>query len=215
VKQIEFPSQEAYVHAQLKTVRRRSGNVFFSDREVARAAAWLRSAGARVRSGICHGARNGLEVAEFSTHFPRAAWVGTDLFPHSGKSAAYSPKGVEVVKHDFSERKPEWVGVWDVVYSNSLDHARDPKAALSVWLEQLSPDGACFVQWTAADLTVGGGDCFGGTLWEWVGLANSVGFVEDLLYCRTTWMRANILRTRGLESVLIVIRPPSKAGGPR
>lgn len=127
---------------------------------------------------LCHGARCGTEVRLFQAAFPNAEVVGTDL----------EPQGDGVVQHDFQQVREDWLGKFDIVYSNSLDHASLPEVTLRVWLDQLRPGGLLFVKWTtdhtlkSRPLPHPGGDCFGAELGETILLIESVGRVVDLLW---------------------------------
>jgi hypothetical protein len=88
-----------------------------------------------VARGVCHGTRRGNEQMWFRTHLEGVADVfGTEIsdtatqFPHT-------------IQWDFHEQNPEWVGAFDLVYSNSWDHAYDPAAAFRCWCETLAPGG--------------------------------------------------------------------------
>lgn len=199
----KFKSHEHYVEVQRRTACRRGPGPYFTDAEIERIARWLKSRGVDgPLRGICHGARAGLEADEIVKHFPAADVFGTDLFPYSGKSDRH-PGESKVVEWDFSERRSEWIGAFDLIYSNSLDHARDPEGTVAVWMEQLKPGGHLCVQWTASDVKACSGDCFGATLWEYVQLMNSHGRVIDLLYNNVPRGKGR-LRRKSLESVVIV-----------
>lgn len=213
VKLLTFKDYEGYVHAQRRTVRRKGPGPYFFDVEIEAVCKWMKEYGSERAlyvsndpslCGICHGARNGLEADEFKKHFTGADVIGTDLFPHSGRSASVKTES-EVVQHDFSVRKQEWMGIFDWVYSNSLDHALDPAVAIQVWLEQLRPGGHLFVQWSRADTGVKGGDCFGASLNEHMDLMNMTGDLVDLIYVRVKRERGNILRRRSGEVVILVV----------
>lgn len=83
---------------------------------------------------LCHGTRNGAEQKFFKSAFPEAVVLGTEI---SETASEFS----DTIQWDFHEIKPEWIGAWDLVYSNSWDHARDPKRAFRVWVESLAPGG--------------------------------------------------------------------------
>ena len=109
--------------------------------------------------------------------------VATDLEP------AYS----DVIQWDYHETKPEWLGAFDIVYSNSLDHSHKPGECLRGWLSQLKPDGRLYLQWTQYHRLTAknnpnefGGDCFGAGLWEYIELCNRVGEVQNLIYLKST-----------------------------
>ena len=160
--------------------------------------------------GICHGARNGLEADEFVKHFPESTIIGTDLFPFSGRSREYKVKS-KMIKHDFSNKVRRWIGKFDFVFSNSLDHARDPIKTLNVWIRQLNSNGHLFVHWTANHTRSGRGGCFGADLYDYIELMNSVGELVDLLYCKVVRVRGNYyLQRRGLETVALVVKPKDR-----
>lgn len=82
---------------------------------------------------LCHGTRNGYEQRFFREEFGFDA-IGTEIadtakdFPHT-------------VQHDFHESRADWVGTFDLIFSNSLDQAWNPAGALRTWIEQLAPGG--------------------------------------------------------------------------
>jgi len=207
----KFETYEEYVEAQRKTLERRGSGPYFTDMEIEKICDWIDEQQSRFhrkrtwtepKKGICHGARNGLEADEFKKHFKDADIFGTDLFPFSGRSAGIRGTS-NVIEWDFSKQKPEWVNNFDFVYSNSLDHVRDPIQVLNVWLEQLKSNGHMFLQWSKGNTKVKQGDCFGSTLWEVMDLLNSVGILKDLIYINCP--HGGKLRRRALEVVILVV----------
>jgi hypothetical protein len=93
-----------------------------------------------LRTGICHGARNGYEVGWFRKRLGSEV-IGTDI----SETATEFP---DMVVHDFHERREDWVGRFDFVYTNSLDQAFDPAKALAAWSDQLTPNGCIYVEHT-------------------------------------------------------------------
>lgn len=89
---------------------------------------------------LCHGTRNGKELELFKFFYPHARILGTEISP-SAKNYA------NTVQHDFNTPKEEWIGKWDIIYSNSFDHCYDPVATLNVWKEQLAlPHGHLYIE---------------------------------------------------------------------
>jgi len=213
MKQIKFSSYEQYLHAQRLTVMKRGFGPYFCDMEMIRIAEWCRRNGLQVRYGICHGARNGLECDELMRHLPMSEIIGTDIAPYSGKSKQMAGQA-KVIEWDFNKQRKEWIGRFDLVYTNSLDHSNDPPTTLSVWLEQLVWNGALFVQWNRSNLNVKGGDCFGADLLEMIDLLNSTGRLVDMIYVKTDWQKGSMFRRHGLECVIYVVRKkqPSRSG---
>ncbi|MEM9523609.1 MAG: hypothetical protein AAF982_06395 [Pseudomonadota bacterium] len=88
---------------------------------------------------ICHGSKSGMEAVFLGERLNCPAF-GTDLTP--------PPHAQNVVEWDFHERRDDWVGLASVMYTNSLDHAYDPKKAMDTWVEQLEPEGLIFIEHT-------------------------------------------------------------------
>jgi hypothetical protein len=175
-----FNSYGQYVAVQKRTILTRAGShAFFTWKEIENDANYLKNHWPdwefRVISGICHGARNGLESDEFAKHFPGSTVIGTDLFPNSGRSAEWHKSKTQVVAWDFSKVNPEWVGKMDFVYSNSLDHSSNPEETLATWIGQLKPDGLLLIQWGDYADAIHGGDCFVCSLPEMEQLVSKVG----------------------------------------
>jgi len=89
---------------------------------------------------VCHGCRSGLEVDVLQRLNPSAKVWGTDIY---GLAYKYDPKYFREM--DFDTVPDEWKDYFDVVYSNSIDHSRDPIVTLLAWREELKKKGICFV----------------------------------------------------------------------
>lgn len=180
---ILFKDNDHYLKAQRRTRRKRSGNApYFTSTEFKAIKSWLHFIiGVKNRDVseiICHGAFKGNEIDEFELLYPGAHIIGTDLAPESP----------DVIEHDFRTEVGSWIGTYDILYSNSLDHADEPRACIRVWLDQLKDTGVAFIQWTRSHIDVRGGDCFGAHLHEYIMLFDQEGKatgrgVIDLLYC--------------------------------
>ena len=94
------------------------------------------------RSGICHGARNGFEVAWFREHLGGEI-IGTDI----SETATQFPH-MEV--WDFHHDNPDWEAKFDFVYTNSLDQAMEPARALRAWARQIASAGRIYIEHTMA-----------------------------------------------------------------
>ena len=42
----------------------------------------------------------------------------------------------------------DWVGKFDIVYSNSIDHSIDPHETIRVWKDQLSENGKMYIEYS-------------------------------------------------------------------
>ncbi len=177
----QFESYEKYLETERRGSRYRPNRrANAAEDEIGRIASYYISCTDRPAMHIlCHGARDGTEVRLFRSRVPMdAVIVGTDV--HA--------VGQDVTAWDYNQQNPEWIGKFDLIYTNSLDHSPDPLATLKVWVEQLKPTGLLFVVWTFAHmleerpLPFPGGDCFGAALHEYIHLMRQVGTVRDLLW---------------------------------
>lgn len=100
--------------------------------------------------GLCHGTRNGFEQAYLAEQLGCDV-VGTDI----SETAVQFPRSVQ---WDFHDVNPEWEGVIDFIYTNSLDQSWQPRIALTTWLGQLRTGGILFIEHTLGHSPSGAGD---------------------------------------------------------
>ncbi len=98
---------------------------------------------------ICHGTRAGAEQRFFKKFLPNADVLGTEI---SDNATEYPM----TIQHDFNFQKEEWIGKYDIVYSNCIDHSIDPKETLKTWSDQLSPVGRMYVEYCQNQSIPGG-----------------------------------------------------------
>lgn len=127
-----------------------------------------------VQNGLCHGVRRGKELDLFRNVFPASTWIGTEL-------VAELCNGEDVFHFDFHDLKPDWLGKFDVVYSNSLDHSHTPSLAVERWLEQVSrPHGTLYIEWSRWHNSCckdNEADCFAASKEEYLELLSGCGEV--------------------------------------
>jgi len=92
---------------------------------------------------LCHGTRNGGEMDYFEEFYPAAEILGTEI-------SETATQFKRTVQWDFAHVKEEWIGKWDIVYSNSFDHSIDPMKTLDTWKNQLSENGKMFIEYSEA-----------------------------------------------------------------
>lgn len=102
----------------------------------------LTKRGVKLERILCHGTRNGSEQAFFKQARPAADVLGTEI----SDTATRFPMTIE---WDFHEVKPEWIGVHDLVFSNSWDHTYDPNKLFPAWVSCVKPGGALVLEWSA------------------------------------------------------------------
>ena len=90
---------------------------------------------------LCHGSRNGTEVRWFGEEFPAADVLGTDI----SHTATDFPNQVQ---WDMQKENPDWIGKWDMVYTNSFDHVTDFHGTLQTIYDQLTTQGLFILDYT-------------------------------------------------------------------
>ncbi len=131
----KYKDYDEYVSEQTKYNKKKIRNVYVKESTIKRISEIQEAAS----SILCHGTRNGAEIKFFETYYPNATVTGSEI----SETAKNFPN---TVQWDMQEPKEEWVGEYDVVYSNSFDHAIDPVKCLTTWKEQLAPYGRLFVE---------------------------------------------------------------------
>ncbi|HEX4240753.1 MAG TPA: hypothetical protein VHZ53_05030 [Steroidobacteraceae bacterium] len=132
----------AYTREQERGNRAKISQVWTNEANLRSLARWLKERGIGPKFVLCHGTRNGFEQRIFNEEFG-CEIIGTEI----SSTAAQFPMTVQA---DFHERRAEWAGRADVVYSNSLDHAYDPSKALNAWADCVR-DGGVIVLEKASD----------------------------------------------------------------
>ena len=134
MKIFEYKNYEDYKTAQVEANLEKQNFVWvtnFSIDEI-----WKRSPLAS--QILCHGTRNGAEQEMFSRRYRQAKVLGSEI---SHKAKEY-PKTVE---WDFNKVNEKWIGQFDIVYTNSVDHTTTPVETIGVWLDQLAPNGTLYI----------------------------------------------------------------------
>jgi hypothetical protein len=129
---------EAYRTIQEAGNKRKLGNVWVKEENIAFLAEYLRGVIPPPRFGLCHGTRRGNEQAWFSKYLGCDV-LGTDI----SETAESFP---QTIRWDFHEVKPEWIDAVDFIYSNSFDHSYDPEKCLNAWMRCVRPGGICILE---------------------------------------------------------------------
>ena len=177
MQQHEFGKYQDYIDAQCKLTRGKieRGNVrCFTSPFVVEAI--RQNHPHPVERGMCHGVRYGEELDMFERELG-GRWIGTEIVPELCD-------GQRIIRADFSDVRNSWIGEFDMIYSNSLDHARDPYKTLKAWIACLSPVGWLYIEWGVWHGKLGQrenkADCFAATEDECLELVLSAGRL-----CRT------------------------------
>lgn len=132
---------DAYVAIQTAGNREKIDKVWADEATIEFLSGYLRSAVPTIRAGLCHGSRNGAEVRWFQKHLGIDV-LGTDI---SDTAAEHG-----LIQWDFHEPRDDWNERFDFIYTNSHDHAYDPRKAFATWVAQLAPGGKLLIEHTTA-----------------------------------------------------------------
>lgn len=133
---------DAYRFEQENGNKRKIDLVWVQEENIALLSKYIKHRLPQVSFGVCHGTRRGNEQSWFRKYL-QCEVIGTEI----ASSATQFPY---TVQWDFHDVNPDWVGKADFVYSNSFDHAYDPKKALNSWMGSLKPRGLCIIEHSAA-----------------------------------------------------------------
>lgn len=136
-----YENYAAYSDAQISGNKRKIALCWADQPTINFIADRLKERTSPLRSGLCHGVRRGSEQQWFSERLGIPV-IGTDI---SDTARDYP----NTTQWDFHERKPEWFGAFDFVYTNSHDHSYDPKKAIDAWVEQLTDGGMLVLEHSA------------------------------------------------------------------
>ena len=136
MKIYEYKDYDEYVKIQTSINKEKEGWVYVKESTIRDICGYQKKA----KNILCHGTRSGAEQKMFLNHFPDSYVIGTEISDTASKYPM-------TIQHDFSKVKDEWVGKFDIVYSNSFDHTICPEETIKVWADQLSEEGRIYLEY--------------------------------------------------------------------
>ena len=131
-----YENYEEYVAEQTAGNKLKLNHVFVKKRTMQQIAHMRPNA----RSVLCHGTRNGAEQKYFQEVY------GKDIDVMGSEISDTATQFPNTTEWDFMKVNPDWVGKYEVVYSNSFDHCFEPVETLKVWAGQLAEGGSLFIE---------------------------------------------------------------------
>lgn len=141
ISYIENDSYKEYVANQTKTNKIKINNKWVREENIIDIKNYCNKNKIIPKKILCHGTRNGIEMKYFLKHFPGTEITGTEISP----TATQFPNTVQWDFHDINE---EWIGQFDIVFTNSWDHSYDLKKATDSWRAQLTDRGIMILDWS-------------------------------------------------------------------
>ena len=137
MKTWEFENYDAYLEHQNKVTLQKNDWVYAQKHTISKIAQYK---GFNVRNILCHGTRAAGEQSYFKELYPSAYIIGSEIC----ETAEDYPM---TIKWDFNRTNYEWIGKFDIVYTNSFDHSITPFVTLGIWKRQLNPSGTLFLEY--------------------------------------------------------------------
>lgn len=139
MKVYEYKDYDEYIKAQKETTDKKYGKLVYVRKKVVEGI-YEALKSENVKSILCHGTRSGEEQKLFKKHFNCYVW-GSELSEKASNAEM-------TTIWDFNMVNPDWIGKFDIVYSNALDHSITPIETIGVWGNQLSENGWLLIEWT-------------------------------------------------------------------
>tara|TARA_R110000851_G_scaffold40866_1_gene102726 strand:+ start:60 stop:626 length:567 start_codon:yes stop_codon:yes gene_type:complete len=133
----KYTDYDEYVAIQTLTNKAKESWTYASARIIDKISA---DKGLDAKAILCHGTRSAGEQKFFRLNYPNAYIMGTEI----SDSATKYPM---TIQHDFMEPLDEFVGRFDIIYSNSFDHSIRPAETLQVWMSQLGKGGTLYLEY--------------------------------------------------------------------
>jgi len=162
-----FKSYEEYVKIQTEINKEKLGWVYAKPRVIEAISRTVLTASCI----LCHGTRNGAEQKMFLQHWPHAYVIGTEI---SDTATQFK----NTIEWDMQKEKVEWVGKFDIVYTNAFDHCIYPEQALQTWKNQLCLRGSLFLEYSEQQSVYQASDPLDATLSEVKQMLKDAGFTQ-------------------------------------
>lgn len=168
MKLYKFESYNDYIDAQKNTTDKKYGRLVYVRENIINGI-YQEFKNKKINSILCHGTRSGEEQKYFKKYF-NCYVMGSEL---SEKAESADMTTI----WDFNKENKDWVGNFDLVYTNALDHCINPTETLGIWKDQLTKDGNLLIEWSDSQNNMGvvPSDPLNATSNEIVEIAESVG----------------------------------------
>lgn len=98
------------------------------------------------KSICCMGCRAGTEVFEFKEMFTEAEVYGVDIAENLDTIRTHLD--VKIEHQDFNQLPKSWQDKFELVFSNSIDHAYDPNETFYEWERVTKPGGHLLIEFS-------------------------------------------------------------------
>lgn len=140
--------KEQIVRAESKWARKPQYNDIFKDN--------LKNTWTKVKDLLgdpkqicCMGVRDGTEVFEFRKYYQQATVYGVDIT----ENIKTIKDNTNIYLYDFNNLPEDWTNKFDLIFSNSIDHAYDIQKTVNEWYRVTKKGGCLFLELSTAPAT--------------------------------------------------------------
>jgi len=137
MKQYDYSSYSEYIKIQTAAYFDKINNIWVKKDTIKYISDMILFKIPEIKKGLCHGAKRGHEVKWFRKFLKCENIIGTEIAESKNKY---------IIQWDFHKVKSEWINSMDFIYSNSLDHAFNPKGAINAWCSCLNENGFLIIE---------------------------------------------------------------------
>lgn len=137
MKIYKYRNYVEYVNAQKEAFNRKFKNIWAKEENIKIISDYMKTL-IKIEIGLCHGVRQGLEVEWFIKNL-NCDIFGTEIGGNCGKT--------NILHWDFNKENPNLINKFDFIYSNSFDHAFNPKETIKIWQKQLRNKGLIVLEY--------------------------------------------------------------------
>lgn len=98
---------------------------------------------------VCMGTRNNWERDCFQSLMQNTRVKSVDISPQSNADYVF----------DFNHVPQDWFEKWNILYSNSIDHAIHPESVLTQWINSVKPQGMLIIGFDVSNTIPSESDC--------------------------------------------------------
>ena len=148
----QYKDYDEYLHEQIKGTERKLSYQYVLEKDLKTLMRLVEYK--NPKNILCHGVRTGRELwwlyKQLEEKGEEYRVVGTEICEQAIAMASRfvdTLDTVDIIRWDMNLPKKEFVDNFDMVYSNSLDHAFNPEETLFTWIDQIKDGGILAIHW--------------------------------------------------------------------
>jgi hypothetical protein len=138
---VNFSDHDDYLKKQLSSSNKKSSEIWVTENQLNYLCEDISNKFSEQHiEGLCHGVKNGYELDYIKEKVVDCNVTGTDII---------ETNRTDIIQMDFHEEKKEWIGKFDFVYSNCLNHSDNHQECFELWMNYIKEGGYCYLHWSS------------------------------------------------------------------